>query len=251
MSAIWAMWMLVNREKLVLIPIQIGDAMKRFAWVMGLLGVVAMAIGIGLFAQTWLYLDRSQMLPGVVTELVISSQKGVSKRYKSRVQFETPSGDRVNMLSRLGSAPAAHRIGDPVEVYFDPANPSDARLNGFLELWGIASVAAGLGLVFFLVGAGLGVAKRFNAQKLARLRGAGDLVLATLDKVEIDTSTTFNDHHPWRVHAHWDDPVSGQRHLFASEMLWQDPSARLGQSPVQVYIERGNPRRYAMDLPQT
>ena len=99
-----------------------------------------------------------------------------------------------------------------------------------------------------MLGAGLGLAKRFNAQKLAQLRVSGDLVLATLDKVALDTGTTFNDRHPWRVHAHWEDPVTGQRHRFVSEMLWEDPSARMGQSPVRVYVDRGKPGRYAMDL---
>lgn len=222
--------------------------MKRFAWVLGLLGAGFMAVGIGLSVHTWQYLDRAQMVPGVVTELVLSRQKGALKSYKSRIQFETSSGERVDFVSRLGSSPPEYQIGEPVTVYFDPANPRDARLKGFLELWGLASTAGGVGAVFFLIGAGLGVAKWLNAQKLSRLRDTGDLLLATLDKIELDTGTTFNDRHPWRVHAHWSDPASGQRHLFVSEMLWEDPTARLGQLPVWVYIERGKPERYAMDI---
>jgi len=105
-----------------------------------------------------------------------------------------------------------------------------------------------VGAVFFLVGAGFGTAKWFYAQKLATLREKGDLVLATFDKVELDTGTTFNNRNPWRVHAHWVDPTSGKRYLFTSEMLWDDPTERAGQSPVRVYIERGNPKRHAMDF---
>ena len=222
--------------------------MGRFAWVMGLLGAVLLAVGIGFCVHTWRFIDRAQMASGVVTELVRSGQKLTSTTYKPRIRFEASPGETVEFVSSVGSAPSAYRVGEPVMVYFDPSDPGGARLRGFWELWGVSSVAGALGAVFLVLGAGLGLAKRFYAQKLAELRVSGDLVLATLDKVALDTGTTFNDRHPWRVHAHWEDPVTGQRHRFVSEMLWEDPSARMGQSPVRVYVDRGKPGRYAMDL---
>ncbi|AOW15721.1 hypothetical protein LPB72_06495 [Hydrogenophaga crassostreae] len=198
--------------------------------------------------HTQRFLDRAQMAPGVVTELVVSTKKVSSTTYKPLVRFETPSGAVIDFTSSVASAPAAYRVGEPVTVFFDPANPSEARVNGFFELWGIASIAGVVGTVFFLVGVGFGTAKWFYGRKLARLSETGDLVLATFDKVEPDAGTTLNNRHPWRVHAHWIDPLSGKRHLFTSEMLWEDPTERAGQSLVRVYVERGNPKRYAMDL---
>ncbi len=222
--------------------------MKRFAWVMGLLGAAFMAVGVGFSVHTWQFMDRAQLASGVVTELVRSGKSLSSVRYSPRIRFETPSGDVIDFVSSVGRAPDDHRVGESVAVYFDPANPGDARLKGFRELWGFASVAGGLGGVFVLIGTGLGLVKRLHAQKLAQLRSTGDLVLATIDKVALDTGTTVNDRHPWRVHAHWDDPVSGRRYPFVSEMLWEDPSAGLGQQPVRVYMDREKPGRYAMDF---
>ena len=222
--------------------------MKRFAWVMGLLGAAFLAVGVGFFVHTWQFIDRAQQASGVVTELVRSGGKRSSFNYQPRIRFEASAGEVIDFVSSPGSSPPAFRVGESVTVYFEPANPGDARLKGFRELWGLTLITGGLGAVFVLVGAGLGLVKRLHAQKLAQLRSTGDLVLATLDKVELDSGTTVNDRHPWRVHAHWEDPLSGRRHEFVSEMLWEDPSAGLGQQPVRVYMDRGKPGRYAMDF---
>lgn len=222
--------------------------MKLFAWICGLLGVAGMAVGLALFVHTQQYLDRAQTATGVVTEMVLSRRTAGSKTYKPRIRFQTPSGESMEYVSSVGSNASSYQVGEPVTVYFDPANPSDARLKAFFVLWGFPSIACGVGAVFFLIGAGLGLAKRMGAQKLAKLRASGDLVLATFDKCEPDTGTTFNDRHPWRVHAFWIDPASGQRHLFSSEMLWEEPDESMARQPVRIYMERGNPDRYAMDL---
>jgi hypothetical protein len=227
---------------------QHGNAMKRFAWVTGLSGTAILPAGVGLGVHAWRFLDRAPLASGVVTELVRSGNKLSSFRDISHIRYETPSRDVFDLASRVGRAPTDQRVGESVTVCFDPANPDDARLKGVMEVGGPASVAGGVCAVFVLIGVGLGLAKRFHAQKRAQLRGVGDWVLATLDQVEIGTGTGFNNRHSWRVHAHWVDPVSGQRHRFVSEMLWEDPGAGVGPSPVQVYRDRGKPGRYAMDL---
>jgi hypothetical protein len=222
--------------------------MKVFAWGSGLLGVLLMAIGLALCVHTWQFIGRAQAVPGEVVELIPSGRKVASTTYKARVQFEAANGEVVKFVSRMGSAPAAYREGEAVTVYVDPASPRDARLKSFIELWGVSSIVGGIGAVFFLIGAGFGVARWRKARKLMHLRASGDLVLATLEKIEIDTRITLNDRHPWRVHAHWTDPVSGQRHLFVSDACWEDPTLRVGQMPIQVYVERDRSGRYAMDL---
>lgn len=222
--------------------------MKLFGWILVLIGVLLMGTGLALSVPTWQFVDRAESLPGVVVELVHSGERKGSAYYKPRVRVERPNGESVEFVGRVGSSPSAYRMGEKVSVYLDPARPDDIRLKGFIELWGFAASAGGVGTVFFLIGASLGFIRLWNRRKLARLRQQGDLVLASFDRVEIDTSTTYNDRHPWRVYAHWVDPTTGQRHVFSSEMLWQDPGDRFESQPVRVYVARGNPREYAVDL---
>lgn len=40
-------------------------------------------------------------------------------------------------------------------VFFDPADPKDARLDGFFDLWGGATIVGGLGAVFLAFAIGM------------------------------------------------------------------------------------------------
>ncbi len=63
-----------------------------------------------------------------------------------------PSGETIEFAPSSSSSPPAYDKGEVVGVFFNPADPKDARLDGFFDLWGGATIVGGLGAIFLAVG---------------------------------------------------------------------------------------------------
>lgn len=127
--------------------------------VFGLVGV-SMLAGAGLFYRnTSNFIEAAGRAQGQVMELqsVRSSRSNSSPTWRPLVRFTAPSGEIVEFLPSSSSNPPAYSAGERVGVFFDPADPGDARLDGFFDLWGGAVIMGGLGIVFL----GVGVAMHF------------------------------------------------------------------------------------------
>ena len=201
-----------------------------------------------MLVDTQRFVANADVAPGVVIELLRSRDSDGGVMYKPLVRYETAAGATVEFASGMASRPASYDVGEAVTVLYDASQPSKARIKGPFALWGLATIFAGLGGVFSLIGGSVGLWPLWRARRARRLREQGDLVLATFDRVALDTHVSYNGRNPWRVHAHWVDPVTGNRHAFRSDMLWEDPSGLWAQQAIPVYIERNRPSRYAMDL---
>ncbi|MEN9206915.1 MAG: DUF3592 domain-containing protein [Gloeomargarita sp. GMQP_bins_120] len=79
----------------------------------------------------------------------IGHRRSVS--YYPVVVYTLPDGRRLEVVARTGSTPPRYRIGQRVEVLYDPQNPSRARINDFFELWLLPLFFGGFGL-FFTIG---------------------------------------------------------------------------------------------------
>jgi len=68
------------------------------------------------------------------------------------VRFRTAAGNEVTFKSKISSRPSPFRVGQSVQVYYRPANPTDARIDHSGSLWFKPLLFAGLALVpiFFL-----------------------------------------------------------------------------------------------------
>jgi hypothetical protein len=67
------------------------------------------------------------------------------------VEYTTQKTGSLRIESDGTEAYQVYRIGDTVTVYYDPANPGDARLDLFLELWLGPMVAGGFSIGVFLL----------------------------------------------------------------------------------------------------
>ena len=123
---------------------------------MMLLGVVLVGFGFKMRADTQRFLETAEPARGVVVrvdEAVVSERRGsgdnarwvdVTRRFPI-VEFRTTNEQAARFQADDGSL----RVGDAVNVVYDPANPRHARLDkwgnrwaGPLALWG-----AGLGIL--------------------------------------------------------------------------------------------------------
>lgn len=133
------------------------NSARIIKFVFGLVGVL-MLIGAGLLYQnTTKFIASASRAQGEVIDLlrVESSRRNSSDTWRPMVHFKLPSGEIIEFTPSSSSSPPAYDKGEIVEVFFNPADPKDARLNGFFDLWGGAAIVGGLGAVFLAFAVGV------------------------------------------------------------------------------------------------
>jgi hypothetical protein len=125
--------------------------------VFGLVGVVMLVGAWLLYQNTTKFIASASRARGEVIELlrVESSRRNSSDTWRPLVRFKAPSGEIVEFAPSSSSSPPAYDKGEVVGVFFDPADPKDARLDGFFDLWGGATIVGGLGAVFLAFAIGM------------------------------------------------------------------------------------------------
>jgi hypothetical protein len=139
------------------------------------------------------------------------------------------------------------------------------------------------GLIFFLVGAGIGysfynspnqdspmvlplvfmgigfidmmiviiwtVVSKKKAAREQWLLQNGQQVKAKFISVNINTMISVNNRNPYFINCQWQDTVTGMVHVFKSKNLWFDPAPYIDAAKnINVYIDPANPKSYAIDL---
>lgn len=127
-----------------------------------LFAAIFLTVGLGLlgggvysFVSTREFLGNAVSANGVVIDLEEHwDSDDSSYTYYPRVRFQTEGGQAYEFTGDVGSSPAAFDVGEEVRVLFDPADPSGARIDSFMQLWFVSVILGGLGLVFSIVGGG-------------------------------------------------------------------------------------------------
>lgn len=209
----------------------------------------AMLIGsAALVAHTRGFVASALRAEGTVIDILPNrSGNSASVTYSPVIEFRTAAGKLVEVRSSTSSNPPAYTEGDKVQMLYLADTPEDARLAGYLSLWGAPTVAASLGAVFLLIGGAL-IVWPIRAEKRARyLTEHGTPLQAEVREIALNRSYQVNGRHPWRIVAQWKDPVTADFHIFRSANLWGDPSEHLPGAFVTVFIDGQNPRKYHMD----
>jgi hypothetical protein len=211
------------------------------------LGIGLILVALYLLQITRTFLAEASRANGTVIELV-RSRSSDSNTYAPVVRFVTEAGESIEFTSDTSSNPPSYSEGESVEVLYRTAAPRAARINGFFSLWLGPIIAGGLGTVFGLIGGGMLFAPMLAGRKQADLKQRGTRIVTTFQSVEQNTSVSVNGRHPFRVVTQWTNPATSQIHVFESENLWFDPTAHINARDIGVYIERGNPKRYYVDV---
>jgi hypothetical protein len=212
------------------------------------IGIVMIVGALQLRSHTANFLREASVAQGTVVDLRRSTSHDSRSFYHPVVQFNAADGTAVEFVSSAGSDPPSYAKGETVKVFYQPTNPNGAMINGTFSLWGGSLIVGGLGTLFFLIGGGIIVFSGSGARRLKRLKVQGTPVVTRLQGVELNLSLNVNGVNPYRVVTQWLNPATGELHLFRSANLWYDPTDHLESRDITVYIEPGNPRRYAMDV---
>ncbi|KAB7760661.1 MULTISPECIES: DUF3592 domain-containing protein [Mycobacteriaceae] len=101
---------------------------------------------------------------GTVVELVPSGG-GSSPRYRARVEFATSAGTHVRFLSSISSNPPPARLGEHVDVRYNPGDPHDATINTYWQVWFLPTLLGIIAVPFLLVGTGFGIVSRAGRRR--------------------------------------------------------------------------------------
>lgn len=122
-------------------------------------GGIFLTVGLALgSAGAYCYCGTQDLLNNGLrsTAKVVELRKPPGARYFSPVvQFETSDHQVITAVSKSGSNPPAHQVGDTVTVFYRAGSPEDIVVDGFFELWFLTCIFGGMGLIFTLVGGGL------------------------------------------------------------------------------------------------
>jgi hypothetical protein len=150
------------------IPVKIGIILLVLSVLFWVLGIY-FAIGAADFQ------DRAVKTTGTVVELAESESDG-DVLYKPVVSFSDQQGGEHRFTSSFASRPPRYRVGEQVDVLYDPDDPSDASLGAAPMVW--AGPIVLLGLAFFLTITGVllvTVVKNMIRKKRDRLHDQQEL----------------------------------------------------------------------------
>jgi Protein of unknown function (DUF3592) len=122
-----------------------------------LLGAVMVGFGVKSLVDGQRFLATAAEARGVVVDVAkvreYDSDAGAG-RYVTRlypvVEFVTAREQVVRYQPPMGSNPPDYRVGGPLRVLYDPANPQHVVLDTWDEVWSTGVVLVPVGLVFMV-----------------------------------------------------------------------------------------------------
>jgi hypothetical protein len=193
------------------------------------------------------FLKDAVSVQGTVVKMVRSSG-GDSTTYKPIVAFVVSEGHAVQITSNVGSNPPAYSVGDSIEVLYPPETPQDARINSFFDLWWATVFMVSMGAPLFIIGVVIFSLGRMGNRKRNYLQQNGEAISARFQAVALNRKISVNGRNPFVVVCHWLNPETSEVHVFESESIWFDPSSYIGGEELMVFIKKGNPKKYHVDI---
>ncbi|MDQ2997845.1 MAG: DUF3592 domain-containing protein [Chloroflexota bacterium] len=106
--------------------------------------------------QSWGFLQIAQAAPGTVTALEWSADSDTSGA-RPVVNYEI-RGEPYQITGTAWSNPPTYAVGEQVQVLYSPDQPRAAQIYSWFDFWFTPMLLGGVGLVFELVGIGVGYA---------------------------------------------------------------------------------------------
>jgi hypothetical protein len=108
--------------------------------------IMGLCFGLSSFAllggAVWTFFSQQRKMEnrvtavGTVVELTTRiTTSGRASMICPIVEFTAPSGEKIRFTSDFGSRPAGHKIGQSVNVRYDPVDPQQAEIESAMTLW--------------------------------------------------------------------------------------------------------------------
>ncbi|MCB9798867.1 DUF3592 domain-containing protein [Candidatus Nomurabacteria bacterium] len=216
--------------------------------IMLLFGIVFAGVAIGIFVNSYLFLQTAEHTQGKVVEIVERRDSDGDMMYSPKVAFETPTGESIAFVSAVSSNFPLYDVGEGVDVAYQPNNPHKAKLEGSVVNWIVPVIFGLFGSVFLVVGV-IGLVHAHHRKKeIAFLMQSGNRIVAKVERSMVDRSYKINNKSPYRLYAVAHDPMRNTVKEYKSEYIWYNPNefAPPGKE-ITVMVHPQNPDIYYMD----
>lgn len=214
--------------------------MKKFFLIFLVVGI-ALFIGGGVFYA----INRSFYKDAEKTKAIITDIQRVASGSSNKTSHEVYVAYVANDMEifdvKLGYYTSGMKVGDVIDVYYNPANPYRVKSKSGDTI--VIIIMGGIGLVFSaigIIGSGLIGGKKKWKKKGVKYR-------AEIIGIVPNMHCTINGIHPYQVECKAWDPENGCEILFRSGNYLTDPSYS-GITEVDVYVNPKNKRKYYVDV---
>ncbi|RZJ47761.1 MAG: DUF3592 domain-containing protein [Flavobacterium sp.] len=221
--------------------------MKIIKYVFSIVGLALLIGAFFLYQNKKSFLEKAITVEGTVTEL-LPSRSDNSTTYKPVVTFTTKDDKKIEYTSSVSSNPPSYHVGEKVEIFYDPADPYDADINGFFSLWLAPLILGIMGSIFFLIGFSIILFGKMKQKKIEDLKFNGKRISTKFDHVQLNSNYKVNGRSPFLIYSQWLNTTTNELHLFKSEDIWFDPTDFIPSEEIKVLIDPANPKRYYMDI---
>lgn len=112
--------------------------------IFGFVGLILIGIAYFLWMRMRAFIATARSTKGTVIRLVSDSEGAVAPVFK----FTASNGDVIEQEDKIFSNPPAHRLGEFVDILYDPNNPRNARVAKKTNLYFAPILLAVLGVIF-------------------------------------------------------------------------------------------------------
>ena len=192
--------------------------------------------------------ERSIPTRGTIVKLVDYRDSDGDTMYRPVAEYFDARGRRYEFSSNTSSSSPGFRIGEEVDILYDPLKPHDARIDTWGQRFLLPVIFSGMGSLFVLIGLGLVVFPILRARTIARLMQSGLRTEGTIVRLYRDTSIAVNDQNPWRAIAEAKHPRTGELCEYKSDALWERPYSAKEGDIVPIFVSASNAKKSYVDI---
>jgi hypothetical protein len=124
--------------------------------VIGLFGLALLAVA-GLWSfQNWRLIARSVTVAGNFVSNERQTDENRSELYHTVFHFRTLDGREITTSGKIGStSPSDFKPGEAIDVLYNDADPKQAQIESFSELWLGTAVIGIIGVSFLMISVAL------------------------------------------------------------------------------------------------
>ena len=101
----------------------------------GFVGFVLGGLAVFFLIRTRAFIIRSREAKATVTQMVFTSDSEGGGGYSPIYRFRTLEGQEIEASESLSSNPPQFKVGQVIDVLYDPDNPSKARIKKWFNLY--------------------------------------------------------------------------------------------------------------------
>lgn len=114
---------------------------------LGFVAFIMVTLALFFLFRTRSFISKSRQTRGTVTQMVYESGTE-GGGYLPIFRFRTLDGQEIEAKSNLATNPPQFKVGQVIDVLYDPDNPSQARIKKWHNLYFVPTLLGFLGLLF-------------------------------------------------------------------------------------------------------